>query len=249
MKLGTEDKKKTALAIGLSVVALGTLYVNVFSGGGSTSSTPRPRPAATQPSAEAPLQPQARPSRTVAAVQAARSTSRTNRRRQTNNFEPIWQQSHEGEFDPLAADPTLRTDLLAAVRTVPMSNYSRNIFQFGERRRIEQPLTEAEKQKAAALATAQKPPTPAPTPKPAAAAPPPARKAPRITWKYYGFASPTGDGKRRAFLLDGEDVLIGGEGAVFRERYKVKRIGMTSIVMEDLEYSEEQTLPITAPTS
>ena len=47
MKLGTEDKKKTALAIGLSIVALGTLYVNVFSGGGSTPSAPRPASAQT----------------------------------------------------------------------------------------------------------------------------------------------------------------------------------------------------------
>lgn len=246
MKLGTEDKKKTALAVGLTVVALGTLYANVFSGGGAPS-TPPARPAAPQPQAGAPLEPQTRPSRGVATVLGNRSASRT-RRSRGNNFEPIWQQSHEGEFDPLASDPTLRTDLLAAVRTVPMSQYSRNIFQFGQRRRIEQPLSDAEIKKASETATVT-PPKPT-TPEPAAAAAPPAaRKAPRITWKYYGFASPTDEGKRRAFLLDGEDVLIGGEGDVFRDRYKVKRIGLTSIVMEDLEYSEEQTLPITAPTS
>lgn len=248
MKLGTEDKKKTALAIGLSAVALATLYVNVFSGGGSSAAKPGPRPAAskTQVQVEAPIQPQARPSRTVAAVQSSRTGS--SRRRQSNNFEPIWRQSHEGEFDPLAADPTLRTDLLAAVRRAPMSPYSRNIFELGQRRRVEQPLSETEKRKAAQLAVVQTPP-PAPPPAPSTPAPPPARTAPRIAWKYYGFASPTGDGRRRAFLLDGEDVLIGGEGDVFRDRYKVKRIGMTSIVMEDLEYSEEQTLPITAPRS
>ena len=44
-------------------------------------------------------------------------------------------------------------------------------------------------------------------------------------------------------------LLIGGEGDVFRGRYKVKRVGLTSIVVEDMEYSEEQTLPITAPKS
>jgi len=248
MKLGTEDKKKTALAIGLSIVALATVYVNMFSGGGAARPAPRTAPAAALPRAEAPLQPQTRASRTVAAIEGARGPSRSSRRGRSNNFEPIWQQSHEGEFDPVAADPTLRTDLLAAVRQVPMSRYSRNIFQFGQRRRIEEPLSQAEIAKAAAAATKSEPPKPAPA-KAAAAAPPPASRAPRIAWKYYGFASPADDGKRRAFLLDGEDVLIGGEGDVFRDRYKVKRIGMTSIVVEDLQYSEEQTLPITAPAS
>lgn len=245
MKLGTEDKKKTALAVGLTVVALGTLYMNVFSGGGSTSS-PRPARPAQSATATAP-QPQARPSRGVAAVRSNRSSGRS-RRSRGNTFEPIWQQTHESELDPLAVDPTLRTDLLTAVRNVPMSGYSRNIFQFGERRRIQQPLSEAEIQRATQAATVKPPPPPTPTPA-AAAAPPAARRAPRISWKYYGFASPADDGKRRAFLLDGDDVLIGGEGDVFRDRYKVKRIGLTSIVMEDLEYSEEQTLPIAAPTS
>ena len=247
MKLGTEDKKKTALAIGLSVVALVTVYLNMFADGPS-SSPARPRPAAAaQPRADAPIQPQARPSRAVSAVRSSSGRSRR-ARLQSNTFEPIWQQSHEEEFDPLAADPTLRTDMLAAVRTVPMSRYSRNIFEFGQRRRIVEPLSDAEIAKATQRAAPPKPVTPAPAAKPAAT-PAPARKAPRITWKYYGFASPAGDGQRRAFLLDGEDVLIGGEGDVFRSRYKVKRIGMTSIVVEDLEYSEEQTLPITAPAS
>ncbi len=245
MKLGTEDKKKTALAIGLSVVAAATVYVNVFSGGGSSAPATRPRPAASEPRADAPIPAQTRPARTIAAVQSSRS--RTTRLRRSNNFEPIWRQSHDEEFNPLAADPTLRTDLLAAVRQVPMSRYRRNIFQFGQRRRIQQPLSAAEIAKAAQKATTPRPRPPIQA-KPTTV-PPPARSAPRITWKYYGFASPSKEGDRRAFLLDGEDVLIGGEGHVFRDRYKVKRIGLTSIVMEDLEYSEEQTLPITAPTS
>lgn len=244
MKLGTEDKKKTALAAGLTLVALGTLYVNVFSSG-SASSAPRSRPAAQrpQPEAEAPLQPQAtRSNRSVAALTQARA-----RRNRSNDFEPIWQQSHDDEFDPLGADPTLRTDLLAAVRKVPMSDYQRNIFQYGERRRVVEPLSQAEIDKA--VAKAEPPPPPPPPPKVVEPTAPPRRTAPRLTWKYYGFASPTGDGKRRAFLLDGEHVLIGAENDVFRDRYKVKRVGLTSIVIEDLEYSEEQTLPITAPAS
>jgi hypothetical protein len=238
MKLGTEDKKKTALAGGLCLVAAVTLYVQFFSGGAGTSRPPAARPQGQAASST----PQAAPARGVAAVTRPRV-----RRQAGNDFEPIWRQSHEGEFDPLASDPTLRTDLLAAVREVPMGDYGRNIFEYGERRRIVEPLSEAEIKKATEKAAAPPPPPP-PAPVQAAAAPP-QPKAPRLTWKYYGFASPTGDGKRRAFLLDGEHVLIGAEDDVFRGRYKVKRVGLTSIIIEDLQYSEEQTLPITAPAS
>ena len=239
MKLGTEDKRKTALAGGLCLVAAVTLYVQFFSGSAAPS---RPRPARPQNQA-ASSAPQAAPARGVAAVTRPRA-----RRQTSSDFEPIWRQSHEGEFDPLASDPTLRTDLLAAVREVPMGIYGRNIFEYGERRRIIEPLSDAEIKKATEKAAAPPPPPPPPPPVQTTAAPP-GPKAPRLTWKYYGFASPTGDGKRRAFLLDGEHVLIGGEDDVFRGRYKVKRVGLTSIVIEDLQYSEEQTLPITAPAS
>jgi hypothetical protein len=242
MKVGTEDKKKSVLAAGLALVALTTVYVQFFSGG-SSAKAPRPRPAAARPQSQA-SPAAARPNRGVAAASTRRPPARRNL---SNTFEPIWRQSHEGEFNPLEADPTLRTDLLAAVRTVPMSPYSRNIFELGERRRIVEPLSDAEIQKATERATPA--PEPPPAPKPTVAAAPSKPTAPRLTWKYYGFASPTGDGKRRAFLLDGEHVLIGAEGDVFRERYKVKRVGLTAIVVEDLQYSEEQTLPISAPAS
>ena len=243
MKVGTEDKKKTLLAAGLCVVALATVYVQFF---GAETAAPS-RPAAPRPQPQSPAVSSTQPSsaRGVAAV----TRPRTNRRLMGNDFEPIWRQSHDGEFNPLDADPTLRTDLLAAVRQVPMSGYSRNIFEYGERRRIVEPLSDAEIKKATERAAAATPAPPPPMPTQAAPAAPAGPKAPRITWKYYGFASPTGDGKRRAFLLDGEHVLIGAEEDVFRGRYKVKRVGLTSIVIEDMEYSEEQTLPITAPAS
>ena len=71
---------------------------------------------------------------------------------------------------------------------------------------------------------------------------------PRLTWKYYGFAGKPGAGSRRGFLLDGEEILIGGEGEVFQKRYKIKRIGLDSIVIEDLQFRQEQTLALTDPS-
>ena len=237
MKLGTEDKKKTYAAIGLTAVALVTVYVQFFSGAPVVPGPPPPRPAA---SVSAPVQPQAR------AVRRAPSPT-TSRRRSSaaGEFEPIWRRSHEDEeFDPLQDDPTLRTELLAAVRDAEFRGVERNIFQFTTRKVVQAPppadlVKQAqERQRAFEQARAES--------KPAEPAKPAPKRAPRITWKYYGFANEAGESQRRAFLLDGEDVLIAGEGDLLRGgRYKVVRISLSNIVIEDTEFQEEQTLPIT----
>lgn len=247
MKTGTDDKKKTALAVGLTLVALGTVYYQFFSG--PSAPVTAPARAVTPQSA---LPAQAKPARAVAPAGAAAETARPARRRTTvrrqqGAFEPIWRRSHEDEtFDVLAEDPSLATERLAAVRGVSFDGVERNIFRFGERKTVAPPpaaatVSEAQRRQQEFAAKARQPePKPAETPKAAA-------KAPRLTWKYYGYASPSGDGQRRAFLLDGEDVLIGSEGDVFRDRYKVVRVGLTSIVIEDMQFKEEQSLAITAP--
>jgi hypothetical protein len=48
-------------------------------------------------------------------------------------------------------------------------------------------------------------------------------------------------------LLDGTDVLIGSEGDVFKNRYKIVRIGQTQIVIEDMQFQSEQELALEAP--
>ncbi|MBI1357808.1 MAG: hypothetical protein GC160_26020 [Acidobacteria bacterium] len=248
MKIGTEDKKKTILAVGLTLVALGTVYVQFFTGDAG-STTPR-AVASTQPKSA--LSPQARPSRNVGAGAAPAAAVSTGGRRRVvrvgNAFEPIWRRSHDDDaFDPLNEDPTLATSRLAAVRGVSFGGVERNIFRFGERKKAVAPppdstIAEAQKrqQEFAARAKAQNPqPTAAPAEQP--------RRAPRLTWKYYGYAAPSGDGERRAFLLDGEDVLIGSEGSILKNRYKLVRIGLTNVVIEDMQFKEEQSLAITAP--
>jgi hypothetical protein len=161
-------------------------------------------------------------------------------------FQPVWTSLADDEsFDPLEADPTLRTDLLEAVRSVSFTNVERNIFEFTSRRRVEAPPSAAEIARATALQQAAEreaePPAPVqpPTPQPP--------RAPRLNWRYYGFANADEDGERRAFLLDGTDVLIGSEGDVFRNRYKIVRIGQTQIVIEDMQFQSEQELTLEAP--
>lgn len=246
MKIGAEDKKKTALAIGLTLVALGTVYVQFFSGPADTG---RPSGRAVTPKSALPAQ--TRPARVVtppaAADTATTARRRTGTRNQRGAFEPIWRRSHEDDdFDALAEDPSLATERLAAVRAVEFNGVERNIFRFGERKKVVAPpaastISEAQRRQEEFAAKAQ---AAAAKPAPAPAKP---TKAPRLTWKYYGYASPSGDGTRRAFLLDGEDVLIGSEGDIFKQRYKVVRVGLTSIVIEDMQFKEEQSLAITAP--
>jgi hypothetical protein len=247
MKLGTEDKKKTMLAVGLTAVALGTVYFQLFSEEPLTGG--RAPSAARAVSPKSAIPPQARPARGVAAVNASTTTTRrrTAARRGSSAFEPIWRRSHEDDaFDALSEDPSLETARLVAVRGVSFEGVERNIFRFGERKRVvEAPppaaTAEAQRRQEEFAARAQQAAA-APV-----AAPEPARAgAPRLTWKYYGFASPSGAGGRRAFLLDGEDVLIASEGDVLKSRYKIVRVGLANVVIEDMQFNEEQSLAITA---
>jgi hypothetical protein len=44
--------------------------------------------------------------------------------------------------------------------------------------------------------------------------------------------------------MDGDQILVASEGEVLKKRYRVVRIGVNSVVMEDLEFKAEQTLPL-----
>lgn len=240
MKVGAEDKKKVALLGALTAIALVTVYIQFFSGdpvpGGASSPAARPagRLGAGVPAAQ---------------VQPARRVTAPARRRVQGGgqaFQPVWASLRDDEgFNPLEADPTLRTDLLAAVRAVTFTNVDRNIFEFTTRRRIETPPSAAEIARANALqqAAEREAASPAPVQPPTPQTP----RAPRLNWRYYGFANADQEGEKRAFLLDGTEVLIGSEGDVFKNRYKIVRIGQTQIVIEDMQFQSEQELTLEAP--
>lgn len=240
MKVGAEDKKKVAALAILSAVALITVYIQFFSGdpvqGGASGPTARPpgRLAAGAPTAR---------------VQPARRVTTPARRRVQGGgqaFQPVWASLRDEEgFNPLEADPTLRTDLLEAVRSVTFTNVDRNIFEFTTRRRVEAPPSAAEIARANDLQrAAERQAAPPAAVQPSTAQTP---RAPRLNWRYYGFANADQDGEKRAFLLDGTDVLIGSEGDVFKNRYKIVRIGQTQIVIEDMQFQSEQELTLEAP--
>ena len=147
----------------------------------------------------------------------------------------------EEPLDPMTVDPTLRTDLLAKVRSVVFEGVERDLFRFGERKKAAvapppaKEVTAAQNRLRAAKAKLPKQNSPVAR----------KRSAPAIPWKYYGFANSSRDARKRAFLIGDEDqVFIATEGDVFQKRYRIVRIGVNSIVIEDLQWKDRQTLPL-----
>jgi hypothetical protein len=52
------------------------------------------------------------------------------------------------------------------------------------------------------------------------------------------------NGKRQAFLLQGEDVYLAAEGDIVARKYRIVSIGATNIQVEDLVNQDTQTLPL-----
>jgi hypothetical protein len=141
----------------------------------------------------------------------------------------------------MTVDPTLRTDLLAKLQAVKVEGVHRSIFEFGKA----PPPPEAAKPKGPPLASATVfGPQPAPPPAPPVKPPPPPPPPP-IPLKFYGYLSANAQpAAKRAFFLEGEDIHVVTEGQVVKRRYKIIRIGVNSVVVEDLDNKNQQTLPL-----
>jgi hypothetical protein len=232
MKLGA-DRKKVAFLGGLVVVGAYMFYSNVLSG---PSSSPEPtRPSATAVrSAPAALPVAASPEPQVAAHRPA-SSSKSN-----DEFRPSLKAKRpEDRVDPMTIDPTLRLYQLAKVQAVEMEGGSRNLFQLGQPPPPplpKEPIVKPKTPQQVAQEEAQKK---------IDAGPPPPPPPPPINLKYYGYSTTRGDNRKRAFFLDGDNILVGAEGDMVTKRYKVVRIGVNSVVMEDTQFKHEQTLPLT----
>ena len=223
MKFGAEPKKVAILG-GLLLLAAFLLYRNVFSG--NPGSEARPKPSRV-PSAIAP------PELTPA---TASRPNASGRRSATQEFRPPYKQ--KAAIDPGSIDPRLRLDLLAKVQSVEPQGATRNVFQFGtaEMPAIKEPSKIIPKTPAdIARENAQRN-----APPPAPVTPPP----PPITLKYYGYIAQRADGRKRAFFLDGDDILVAAEGEVLKRRYKVVRIGVNSAIVEDTQFNNTQTIPL-----
>jgi hypothetical protein len=219
MKLGADPKKVAILAV-LLLVAGYFVITNMFSG-----STPQSASSAVRARTEIP--PEIR-------GPAPRAEVRKTKPSRTQEFRPSLKPRKPGESVDLSSiDATLRLDLLAKLQDAKVQGGERSLFDFGS---VPAPKPEA-KVIPKPIYTVALPPPPAPPPPP----PPP---APRIALKFYGYTMPAPQGAKRAFFLDGEEILIGAEGEVLKKRYRVVKIGVNSVVMEDLQTKSEQTLPL-----
>lgn len=123
-------------------------------------------------------------------------------------------------------DPTLHTDLLAALQKIEYSGGNRNIF------RMEEPPA---------------PPPPKIT-QPVRVMPPPQVEPPKpqIPLKFYGFSNRPGEPKK-AFLQEGDNIFVAVEGDVIERRYKIVKITNTFVLVEDVLNNNQQTINLTAP--
>lgn len=226
-KLGA-DPKKIAILVGLVLVAAYFYFSNSNSGG----------PAATPPIvSRAPL---AASPGTASRVTVARSTNRGPQAAgSTREFKPSLKPKN---IDTTSIDPTLRLDLLAKLKTVDVEAGTRSLFEIAVAPPSEVTKGGIEPNK---IVIAHQIFGPV---QPKTIEPPPEPKAPPIPLKFYGFVNKTKVGDKRAFFLDGEEIVIAAEGDTIKKRYKIVRIGVNSAVVEDTEFksNNQQTLPLEA---
>jgi hypothetical protein len=235
MKFGGDRKQFITLGV-LGVILAGVIHINYFSGPETTTMAPL-RPAALPPiSSHVP----SRPADTRKKAQAER---------RAQEFRPrVGAARPEDRLDPMSIDPSLRLDLLTRLEKIQISGGARSLFDFSSVSAAPAPTTP---QGARIVAPARRPqtapkpfigpmPEPPPIPKPVVQKP----VAPPIPLRFYGFLAPPRGGPKRAFFLDGEDIVVAGEGDLIKNRYKLIRIGLNNVTMEDTQFEQQQTLPI-----
>jgi hypothetical protein len=235
MNVGANDKKKLGFLIALGLLAAYLVYTNLLAGPETTSSETPKRAAAPASAAPAIPVPTAQP---TAQTTAPRSP---NPRSRTEEFHPVLHSRRpEDRINPFDVDPTLRLDLFARVQSVDQAGGSRNLFQFSTPPPKEPPpqLKGPEpKVKPGPVQTAEVKP---PGPPPPAVEPPP----PPVPLKFYGYATFRRNGRKTAYFLDGEEIVIAAEGDVVKRRYRIVRIGPNSVTVEDTDAKRQQTVPL-----
>jgi hypothetical protein len=235
VKLGTENRKQVAILVLLGAGAAYGVYSSLLSGPSSAPSQaperlPR-RAAAAVPSSPAP-ESEAQPAGPPRAPSVAG---------RSDEFKPkLRSKRPEERIDPTRVDPTLRLDLLARLQEAPAPAGVHNLFQIAP---PPPPKVDPPKGPEPVVVAAGPHWGPRPLPPPPGPPPPPLPKqAVPINVKYYGWAAPSGSGRKRAFFLDGDDVIVKSEGETIKGHYRVVRIGPTSVVVEDTNDKLQQTL-------
>jgi len=229
MNLGLENKPKAARAIlGVLVLVCGyMLYTNVLAGPSLPPAASRP--AAVAASADAPP--------TISASSGQASPRAQVTRGRNEEFHPaLHPKRQEDRPDLSRIDPQLHLELLAKLQKVADEGSGRNLFQFGP------PPPPPEKKGAGSKLPGGAEPIVGS--KPPAAPSLPAAPPPPPPFKYYGVITDRLTGLKPAFFLEGDDIYKAAEGELVKKRYRVVRIGVNSVVLEDTELKRQSTLQL-----
>jgi len=128
-------------------------------------------------------------------------------------------------------DPTIHVEWMEQNQVADYTATQRNLFRYEAAPPPPPPKKTPEEVKKDAYERAHQPPPPPPAPPP-------------IDLKFYGFTTDSVTKARRVFLTNGNDIFIAGEGEVVANRYKVIRIGVNSVEVEDMKNKNRQSLPL-----
>ena len=230
---GGADKKRAMVLGGLLVVLL---LVYLWSSGSDVPDQARNATPARPSRTPTPVVPG--PAATTAAKTSA--ANRSSRARTLQEFRPsLKPKKPEDRDDPMTVDPTIRLVVLTKLQSINVNGTHRSIFDFAQAPAPDPKLvagTGAVRKIPLPFVGPPAPPPPAP---PVAPAPPPP-----IPLKFYGYVNAAMQGPKTAFFLEGEDIHVVKEGDMVKRRYRIVRIGVNSVVVEDTTSKSQQTLPL-----
>src|SRR5271167_39844 len=140
----------------------------------------------------------------------------------------------DSTFHPLnVEEPHLRLDLLDKIKKLDYSGSHRNIFIFGPPPPPARSQAEIARESFRAQGPHQPPPSPPVT----------------VPAQLFGSAFMSQSGKRVAFFLDGDEVLVVEEGSVFLNRYRLDKIGNDSADVEETSSGRHAIVQMLQPAS
>ncbi|HVW08327.1 MAG TPA: hypothetical protein VHC90_07075 [Bryobacteraceae bacterium] len=223
MNVGAEPKKVAILA---AIVVSGVAYYFYNSSNDVTITVPTTPTAVTQAAG-----PRAASGRTTRAALPLNT-----------EFRPrVMGSRPDDKVDPASINPELRLDLLAKVQTIEPGEAGRNLFQFGEPPAPPKPLAPVPTNVPKIAVNQPSGPPPSAVTHPVPAGPP---QPPPIDLKYYGYVVNKADGHKEAFLLDGDNILMVSENQTVKQRYRIVKIALRTIEIEDMQGNHTQTLSL-----
>ena len=232
MELGADRRSIAKLGAALAVLAV-VVYFQFL------RETPAALPTAPEPALPIAGSPEAAAATVSAPPPSARQRG--------GQFRPrVGGRGSDDPPDPLTADTTLRTAVLDKIRSIEVPSVDRDIFNFGRPKPPAGPPEPEVRQAQAVLDRAMEKKV-VPAPKPPPKQPLSVVRVRPPDWKYFGLASQGDDVPKRAFLLDGEEILVGARGSVLNGRYRIESIGVEAVVIADLEANQEFSIDLEVP--